>query len=267
VRQLVACRRCGSWSCIPRPSLREQVELHNADGYAHHPYFEERRGHGDRQTERSYRALSALARVIDIGRLRGGDLLDVGCDTGSFLQAMCSRLGTRGFGVDVSAWAVERARQMGLSVHCGPVEQSPPEYANFSLVTAVDVIEHVADPETFLRTLHQRIVPGGLLYVQTPNPASVVYGIGVLLFHVGHGRPRIALARLFPPEHVQYLSAAGLATLARRCGFEVVDLATHPLSSDEIMTSVGVRWPMMAIQMLDRLLNREILIAAVMRRL
>jgi 2-polyprenyl-3-methyl-5-hydroxy-6-metoxy-1,4-benzoquinol methylase len=266
-RDLVTCLSCGSWTCVPRPSLQEQVALHNADGYAHHPYFEERRRDDARQKNRCERVLLSLSRAVDIGRLRDGRLLDVGCDTGSFLQAMSARLECRGFGVEVSAWAAERARQSELNVHCGPIEESPREFCGFSLVTAIDVIEHVADPEAFLRALHQRVVPGGVVYLQTPNPASVVYALGVLLFRVARGLSRNVLARLFPAEHVQYFSSAGLAILAQRCGFEVVHLATRALSSEEIMTSSAVRWLLMAMQTVDRLRDRRILIDVLLRRL
>jgi 2-polyprenyl-3-methyl-5-hydroxy-6-metoxy-1,4-benzoquinol methylase len=265
-RGLRPCPRCGTWTCVPRPTHEEQIALHNADGYAHHPYFEERRRDEVRQKNRCERVLRSLAQAVDVERLRNGCLLDVGCDTGSFLHAMSARLGCRGFGVEVSEWAAERARQSGLNVHHGPIEESPPEFRGFSLVTAVDVVEHVADPEALLRAIHDRTAPGGVVYLQTPNPASIVYALGVLLFRIDVGLFRSALARLFPAEHVQYFSARGLTALAQRCGFEVVRLETRALSAEEIMTGAGVRWLLMATQAVDRLRDRKILVDAILRR-
>ncbi len=39
----------------------------------------------------------------------------------------------------------------------------------FDLVTAMEVVEHVADPKSFLADLAARLSPGGLLILSTPN--------------------------------------------------------------------------------------------------
>ena len=41
--------------------------------------------------------------------------------------------------------------------------------AQFDLVTALEVIEHVADPQAFVDSLVARLAPGGLLILSTPN--------------------------------------------------------------------------------------------------
>jgi hypothetical protein len=101
--------------------------------------------------------------------------------------------------------------------------------------------------------------------VQTPNPASTLYRFGGLLFRATGGRLRNTFARLFSPEHVQYLSEKGLATLARRCAFEVLSEDTRPLASVEIATSLPIRSFLMGQQAVDRLRNAGILVRAVLR--
>ena len=39
----------------------------------------------------------------------------------------------------------------------------------FDLVTAMEVVEHVADPKAFLASLAARLAPGGLMILSTPN--------------------------------------------------------------------------------------------------
>jgi SAM-dependent methyltransferase len=42
----------------------------------------------------------------------------------------------------------------------------------FDLVTSMEVIEHVADPQSFIYSLAQRLAPGGLMILSTPNKTA-----------------------------------------------------------------------------------------------
>jgi 2-polyprenyl-6-hydroxyphenyl methylase/3-demethylubiquinone-9 3-methyltransferase len=42
----------------------------------------------------------------------------------------------------------------------------------FDLITAMEVIEHTADPKAFVQSLSSRLVSGGLLFLSTPNATN-----------------------------------------------------------------------------------------------
>jgi hypothetical protein len=70
--------------------------------------------------------------------------------------------------------------------------------------------------------------------------------------------------RLFLPEHVQYLSAAGLIRAASAADLRVVAMTRRSLHSADINASMPLRAGVEVLQWLDCLLGREILHCAVL---
>lgn len=97
--------------------------------------------------------------------------LDVGCGAGLLAEPL-ARLGAKVTGIDaapeVIAVARDHAAGQGLEIdyRAGDVQDLD---GQFDLVTAMEVIEHVADPAAFLNALAARLAPGGLLILSTPN--------------------------------------------------------------------------------------------------
>src|SRR6185295_17912012 len=94
------------------------------------------------------RCLHAFRPVLahrDRASLQGERLLDIGCDTGSFMAAARQMYGIMPVGVDVSIRAVERALENGLEVYETSLEAAPEHLSDFGLITALDVLEHVTD--------------------------------------------------------------------------------------------------------------------------
>jgi 2-polyprenyl-6-hydroxyphenyl methylase/3-demethylubiquinone-9 3-methyltransferase len=109
--------------------------------------------------------------------LLGKHALDVGCGAGLLCEPL-ARLGAEVTGVDAAEETVEAARAhalgagLGIEYRWGDVGQLG--LKDFDLVTAMEVIEHVADKPAFLAALAAAMKPakgdrGGLLVLSTPN--------------------------------------------------------------------------------------------------
>jgi SAM-dependent methyltransferase len=243
-----------------------QAEIHDTADYFDHPYFKLRRALTMRQRQRCNDVFQRLSAVVEINRLRGQPMLDVGCDTGAFLRAAKEAFGIVPFGIDVNKKAVETALHDGVEAYAATLEDAPEELKNFPLVTAIDLIEHVPDPELFLYQLLKRVRPGGLVYIETPNIRSMVYRFGQLFSTITGGRPAGLFERLFPPQHVQYFTVQSFRALAERTGFNVVQLGCRTLPSSDIAASLLAKIPIGALQLCDLLKGTRILIWAILRR-
>ncbi len=102
-----------------------------------------------------------------------GDLLDVGCYTGFFLECARER-GWNVSGVEPSRWAAEYGRdKLGIDIFNGPIERYDLD-RDFDVVTMWDVLEHVPNPVEVLRLLRSRVRPDGLLVFATHNLDTAV---------------------------------------------------------------------------------------------
>lgn len=101
----------------------------------------------------------------------GKSALDVGCGAGLMTEPL-ARLGAKATGIDAApenvAAASAHAAGQGLSIdyRCADVAALR---GRFDLVTSMEVVEHVANPARFVAALADRVAPGGLLVMSTPN--------------------------------------------------------------------------------------------------
>lgn len=264
--RLVDCLECGSWTFLPRPTPRQQAELHDNEDYFEHPYFEGRRTRTQVVEQRCRELFSRIGDHVDPEHFRGLPMLDIGCDTGDFIAAASRLYGVRPLGVDVAGRAVEAARDRGVEAYCGDLQSAPEGVTNLPLITAIDLIEHLTDPADFLREAHQRLAPDGYLYLETPNIGSLIYQFGAWLSRRTGGRPSALIDRLFPPQHVEYFTQESLAWLAKQTGYRVVAIGKRALPFRDLGVSLPLRIALSAVQGGDSLLNRNILLYALLQR-
>lgn len=116
--------------------------------------------------------------------LKGLKILDIGCG-GGLLSEPLARLGGRVTGIDASASTITvargHARQNGLDLdyRVASVEDLVKKKIRFDLVTALEVVEHVGDLDSFLLSIAALLEPSGLLIMSTLNrtPKSFMLGI------------------------------------------------------------------------------------------
>jgi 2-polyprenyl-3-methyl-5-hydroxy-6-metoxy-1,4-benzoquinol methylase len=259
------CLACGSAVALPRPSGEHAISLHDSDEYFEHPYFGLRRTEDERTERRCKAVAEAICGIVPRADLVGARHLDVGCDTGIFARVFARLHGSVPIGLDVNAAAIAEARRCGVEAYQATLETAP-ALRKFRVITAIDLIEHVAEPLTFFASMRERLEPNGVVFLQTPNFESIVYSIGRGLIRWAGGRPRAVCERLFLSEHIQYFSPEGLSRAAESAGLEVVRIGHRFLETDAIAASPSVRAAMSILQTLDQLRGREILTWAVLRR-
>ena len=154
------------------------------------------------------RTVAAKQRIyldyVDREVARDAPFLDLGCGRGEFLQILRGA-GVESIGVDVNPEVLGPLRAQGFTVfeqdlvafleHEGPI---------FSGASVLQVAEHLPplQIEQVLSLIAQRLVPGAVLIVETPNPLCP-FALGMFHTDPTHISP-------IPPERMRYaVEAAG----------------------------------------------------------
>lgn len=153
--------------------------------------------------------------------LAGQRVLDVGCGGGLLAEAL-AREGARVTAIDLAPGMIEVARlhaaESGLTIdyRVAAVEElAAAEPGGFDVVTCMELLEHVPEPERMMATLARSLRPGGALFVSTLNRnlrsfLLAIVGAEYLLKLIPRGTHEYE--RLIrPSELARWARAAGLA--------------------------------------------------------
>ena len=211
VSRLVRCVNCGLIFVNPRPPFEEIARQYEGTYFrCPEPVFG---GYEDYEGDREEIKRTFRMRLKPLIPLLPGDhprLLDVGCATGIFLE-VARDAGWQGEGLDISEYALARAREKGLTVQHGTNPGALYAENTFDVITLWDLIEHVPDPAGLLAECHRLLRPGGVLAISTPDAGSV-------LARVLRGN---WLGFRSIDEHLYFFSRTTITRMLEAAGFEV----------------------------------------------
>jgi 2-polyprenyl-6-hydroxyphenyl methylase/3-demethylubiquinone-9 3-methyltransferase len=179
--------------------------------------------------------------------LDGKSALDVGCGAGLLAEPL-ARLGASVTAVDAAPELIAAARAhaelQGLAIdyRAAAVEDLVDQ---FNLVTALEVIEHVADPQAFVASLAARLAPGGLLILSTPNRTA---WSKLLTITLAEGLGRIPKGT---HDYDKFIDCEAMRGLLAKAGMEVIDvegIAYSPMRGFHLSEDVRLNYLVAARQ-------------------
>lgn len=155
-----------------------------------------------------------IARLVDAPE----SVFEAGCGNGSLMLALRDKWpAAKLTGCEPAHGAAEHARQAGLNVEVGYLEDARPA-STAALALSVNVLEHVGDPIGFLRALARRSY--GDVVVVCPNG-------------------EIPNVELLFADHLSSLTRSNIAILFAAAGLQVVHQDLAPPSLGAFIMTVG----------------------------
>jgi 2-polyprenyl-3-methyl-5-hydroxy-6-metoxy-1,4-benzoquinol methylase len=149
--------------------------------------------------------LNARWRLDFIRKLKdSGRLLEVGCARGDFLSVAREIFDV--YGVEPNPELADASSAVA-PVHRDIIERTP--WRDFDVVASFHVIEHVDSPSSFISAAAERLKPGGLLVIETPNISSFPFKLLKSKW------------RQFIPEHYFFFDPKTISLLLETHGLSV----------------------------------------------
>lgn len=182
-----------------------------------------------------------------------GDLLDIGCSTGEFLEA-AKKEQYNIFGVDISEYACAKARE-NLKVSTETIDNSSIEDSEFlfkkkfDVITMWDVIEHCTNIANDMHQILGALRKDGLLLIRTPDSRSIFFLAAVALYKISGGRINGPCISLYHSDHFVFFNKKSLSLYLQNHGMKVDSLLSDPLTWTRfrycecrrgILTNIGI---------------------------
>ena len=213
------CASCTNAWTVPPPLGRDRINYKEKNFHSGFGFKEVR--------DMPYqwrKAVLMQARLLEKCLLVDSSILEIGCGEGLFLH----ELSNRGFivsGIEPSKTASELARISGLNVIQGyfPDTHIP---GSFDAVVISQVLEHVQDPISFLRSSGALVPDGYILMVQT-NWKGLM--------------PRLYKEKWYawvPEQHYWHFTPKGLCMIFKQLNWQIVKLEYSSLSHNNNIISL-----------------------------
>ena len=147
-------------------------------------------------------------------------ILDAGCATGGLLMALRDAGFSSVAGLDPSPRCAQACQQQGFKTYIGTIAAPPLGMPRFDCVILSHVLEHVFDIPAFFDSVEKLLLPGGYLYLETPDATRYVDYL-------------YAPFQEFNTEHINHFSRVALENTASRFGLESIVVRQKAIQTSE----------------------------------
>jgi 2-polyprenyl-3-methyl-5-hydroxy-6-metoxy-1,4-benzoquinol methylase len=206
------CTDCGFIFMNPRfkdKILKNMYSENYYTGNTEYKYYDER--DAEKYSQHVWKK-----RVQKIKQYAGsGKFLDIGCAFGGLLKTASEYFTP--YGIELSEYSAIHAKALfGSNIHCGSLDDHPFRHGTFSVITMIELLEHISNPASAVNECYKLLEQGGLLVVQTANMDAL--------------QARILKDKYayFMPGHVSYFSKSNLTDILKKAGFKKIKIY-HPV--------------------------------------
>lgn len=161
--------------------------------------------------------------IDSLAKLKDKKVLDVGCGGGILSDSM-AHLGAHVVGIDMSEKVLQVAQLHALEAQTPTIEYRQiavenlalQEPAQYDVVTCMEMLEHVPNPQSVISAIAQLVRPGGWVFLSTINKNPKAFAMAIV------GAEYVM--NLLPKgthEYARFIRPSELTRMARQAGLEL----------------------------------------------
>lgn len=165
-------------------------------------------------------AINPLRLGFILQYIKNGNALDIGCGGGILTEALANHFNILGMDADQALIDIANSRESNARYQHGYLSSIVADHQeHFDLVTCLEVLEHVDNPQEMVRHIGEVTKPGGYVFFSTlnRNPISFLGAIVAAEY----------ILNLLPKHTHQYekfITPAELINMAEAAHLELVDI-------------------------------------------
>lgn len=245
---IVECARCGLLFPNPFPYPVEPQKLYGDPD----KYFER---HDVDQKISHYRILAK--EILRRSGLPQPKLLDIGAGRGDFLHAATLEGFKDPVGLEFADAMIEFAQSnFGVKLEKLSAEAlAERDGACFDAIVLNAVLEHVYDPDAFIKAVAKLAKPGSVLYLDLPREPHLLTMVGNTVNRVLRRSAVYNLQPTWPPFHVYGFNPKALGVLLEKHGFQIESLKVKASTKIRSSERLADRAKALAGQQINRIAN------------
>lgn len=224
------CNKCNTLLCSPRPSSDQLISLYSNSESSNYwskeffPAVEEVR----REKLFKPKAIQIKLLIEDKG-IKISSICDIGAGHGLFLEELKKHfMGTDLYAIEPDKNSASVCESKGISVLNCSAEEANQWQNMFDLVISSEVIEHVFNPASFVKSLFNIVKKDGYL---------LLTGLGYEGFDILMLQEKSK--SISPPHHLNFFSTKGFEQLLFNAGFSNVQIITPGKLDVDIVLNSG----------------------------
>lgn len=156
-------------------------------------------------------------------KLHAKNLIDVGCGGGILAESL-AKAGAKVTAIDLAPQSIEIAKlhlyesNLDINYECIEISEKSASMAeSFDIVTCMEMLEHVPDPNYIIHECAKLLKPGGIAFFSTLNRNFQSYALGVIAAEY--------LLKIVPKgthDYKKFITPAELRSILVRNGFEII---------------------------------------------
>jgi 2-polyprenyl-3-methyl-5-hydroxy-6-metoxy-1,4-benzoquinol methylase len=233
------CEQCGTLYQTPRPTIQAYEEFYrnsvSSQFWAEQFFPVVAEARREKIFRPRVERLSSLCHDNDI---QVQTLVEVGSGFGIFLEEWRkSYPEVKALAIEPSKSLADECRRKGFEVIEEIAENVQGCDGLADLVVCFEVLEHVYDPLSFLKTISKMAKPGGYVFLSTLG----VDGFDIqMLWEQSNS--------IFPPHHINFFSVKGFKELFQRAGLTNIDITTPGVLDVDIVRNAAKKNPSILAQ-------------------